>query len=182
MLGHPQVAYSSRDLHYVTLFAAGGVNAVLSKVLKRTFRQPRPSAMCDLLGNCDDYGLPSSHAQIVTFSFALTLALCLRSFRSAKRLERHKLIFEVTALGLASVLTGYARVRLGYHSVFQVLLGAAVGFTFALMVDQVLAYSAATAGKKIQRSSLAKALGLQNSLWPAYFPDKRQRAKLRHEQ
>ncbi|KAK9809588.1 hypothetical protein WJX73_004884 [Symbiochloris irregularis] len=46
------VAYSSRDLHYVTLFGGGCINAVLSKVLKRLFRQPRPSTMCAILGNC----------------------------------------------------------------------------------------------------------------------------------
>ena len=143
---------------------------MLSKALKRLFRQQRPALSCELLGICDDYGLPSSHTQIVSFTCVIMLCLAWRTFALARHVDKGNLVLEALFLAGATVFTAYARVSLGYHSVAQVLLGFTVGAVLAVMLDQLLAGLAPRAGNRIQQASLARALGLQNNLWPCYYP------------
>ena len=111
-------------------------------VVKKLVRQPRPAATCAMLGKCHKYGMPSSHAQVM--SFALSIALYMHLHRRKNRKTRNEAplskIMEVLELLLLAAVTanvGYARVYLGYHSWEQVfagvLLGGSIGwawFTF----------------------------------------------------
>lgn len=166
-----QVAYNSRDIHHILLAVGGGFNAVISKVLKRLFRQQRPSATCALLGICEEYGLPSSHAQILSFSLALVLLWAYRLIiqSSTSKLERAVAALEVVTLTALTAVTGYARVYLGYHSAVQVVLGTAAGLAgafvqYAVTVRYLLPY-----GAGVKRTKLAKLLDLQVRVWPAYY-------------
>ena len=165
------MAYNRRDLHHATLLGGAVVNAVLSKGLKRMFRQQRPSASCAILGICDEFGLPSSHSQILSFS--LVLVLCF-NFRAAQVRTMHfnHAILTLEAIGMfvLSALTGYARVYLGYHSVFQVLLGFAVGGMLALVQYLVTARYLHALGKGLVQTRLARILSVENDFWPEYFP------------
>lgn len=47
-------------------------NEVVNHALKSYFQAPRPTT-CELLGVCDTYGLPSSHAQCALYFVAMRL-------------------------------------------------------------------------------------------------------------
>ncbi len=111
--------YSRRDLHSITTLAGMWSNAVLGKALKRLFRQGRPAATCALLGICHKHGMPSSHAQLMAFVWALH-ALMLSGHRwPADAAQQGIHIVESALLGLAWAAVGYARVYLGYHDTWQ---------------------------------------------------------------
>ncbi|GAB4820868.1 hypothetical protein N2152v2_007914 [Parachlorella kessleri] len=83
--------------------------------------------------------MPSSHMQVMAF-VTTTCALLYRHRQRQRPAghQRHKLSVLMQQLqllllaGLAGAV-GYARVKLGYHSAGQVLAGAAVGSTFAVL-------------------------------------------------
>ena len=39
-------------------------DAGLATWLKRHIKQPRPPLKCELLGNCEQFGMPSNHTQV----------------------------------------------------------------------------------------------------------------------
>ena len=66
-----QVAYREREVRAWASLAGFVGNAAASKALKRLAAQRRPAVRCVLLGNCDSFGMPSSHAQSMAFAWAL---------------------------------------------------------------------------------------------------------------
>ena len=49
-------------------------HAGLATGLKRHIKQPRPPLKCELLGNCEQFGMPSNHTQVrPETAYALTL-------------------------------------------------------------------------------------------------------------
>lgn len=107
----------------------------LSMGVKRIVRQPRPAATCAMLGKCHKYGMPSSHAQVMSFalSTAVLTHLHRRKNRKAKLeapLSEAVEILELLILAAATAIVSFARVYLGYHSAGQVFAGVLFGSTF----------------------------------------------------
>jgi membrane-associated phospholipid phosphatase len=110
-------------------------NAILNVFLKITIQQPRPSIDTDkfniLLKNYkedifkngipDIFGMPSGHTQSIVFSTVYV-------FLSLK--ERNILLFYM----LLSLITMWQRVYCNHHTVFQVMVGTAIGSLFAYFV------------------------------------------------
>lgn len=113
----------------------------LAKLLKRCIRQPRPE-----LSLKKTYGMPSTHSSSIAF-FGVYLSLCIWNLRPHPRflphlLSRHGdagdfspfvrlLLTAGVAFGAISVC--WSRVKLTYHTPLQVVAGAAVGGTLAVL-------------------------------------------------
>lgn len=88
--------------------------------------------------NGKGYGMPSSHAQFVTFfSISLTLFLLIRhqpraSSTHAPRTFVERLLLSVLALTGAGAVA-QSRIYLNYHTPKQVLVGVAAGAIFAVV-------------------------------------------------
>jgi dolichyldiphosphatase len=100
-------------------------------LLKRYIKEERPRTM-----HGKGYGMPSSHAQFVTFfGVYLSLFLMLRhqphKDTGAPLSSAHRLFVSVAALGGAAAVAS-SRVYLGYHTPKQVCVGVIAGFTLAV--------------------------------------------------
>ncbi len=109
-------------------------------VVKRLLRHPRPQATCALLGKCHKYGMPSSHAQVMSYAFTTALLMHLHRRRNRKNVKnsapsRSEVIelIELVLLAALGALVGIARVYLGYHSADQVLAGVGLGSIFSVV-------------------------------------------------
>ena len=83
----------------------------------------RPASLCERLGNCHEYGMPSSHTQLMFFAFVTYLLLITRvpaSTLPAVRWQRTIHFLQGAALAALSAAVACSRVYLGYHSVSQV--------------------------------------------------------------
>ena len=164
-----------RDWQTFMLLVGLILNVVLNKVLKSTFREPRPSGSCALeysgsllssgSGGAEEYGMPSNHAQFVAFFAAFLSLFLLRRTTGAPLAER--LLLSAGLCGGAG-LVAYARVYLGYHSASQVAAGVTVGATAGAV--WFLAYAAPCgwfglerAGKAAAAHPFAKVLKLRDT-------------------
>lgn len=88
--------------------------------------------------NGKGYGMPSSHAQFVTFfSLSLTLFLLFRHTPHPTRTHTpttymERLLLSILALCSAGVVAG-SRIYLSYHTPKQVAVGCAAGAVFAVL-------------------------------------------------
>ncbi|KAK9837171.1 hypothetical protein WJX81_008161 [Elliptochloris bilobata] len=111
--------YESHDAlgHALALLSGAPYLIIFSQALI-AYREGerRPAARCGALGNCDSFGMPSSHAQTVAFAWALyACSGVLASRRPSVRQGA-----EGTLLGVLALVVCYARVYLGYHDLAQV--------------------------------------------------------------
>jgi dolichyldiphosphatase len=102
-------------------------------ILKRVLKEERPARMQN-----KGYGMPSSHAQFVSF-FSLTLALFLVFRHTPKpRTEEHTPLSLASRVGLSGLAVGgagvvaWSRVYLGYHTPKQVWVGCLAGAVCAV--------------------------------------------------
>ena len=84
------------------------------------------------------YGMPSSHAQFVTF-FSLSLSLFLLLRHTPNPSTTHtpisfpeRLLLSIVA-SICAAAVAYSRVYLNYHTLKQVLVGCAAGAVFAIL-------------------------------------------------
>ncbi|KAI0525569.1 PAP2-domain-containing protein [Xylaria bambusicola] len=128
--------WSTREVEIALLGAGQFACEVLNFALKRLIKEERPPRM-----NGKGYGMPSSHAQFVTF-FAVSLALFLL-FRHQPPGPEHRrknhtpltLLERVfwSIVGLLGALTvAWSRVYLNYHTEKQVLVGCTAGSVIAI--------------------------------------------------
>ena len=85
----------------------------------------RPTNLCERLGNCHEYGMPSSHTQLMAFAFVTYMLLVTRapaSTLAAGRVQRGFHLVQGAVLGLLTAGVAYSRIYLGYHSLSQVPL------------------------------------------------------------
>jgi len=127
--------WSTREAEVLLMFAGQMGCEALNWVLKRVLKEERPRRM-----NGKGYGMPSSHAQFVSFfSIALTLFLLLRhnphaphassTYIPTKFIER--LALSVAAL-VGALAVAESRIYLNYHTQKQVLVGCAAGAVCAV--------------------------------------------------
>jgi membrane-associated phospholipid phosphatase len=106
------------------------INMYLNKALKLIIKEPRPEnwkrfVSMEKLENEEQYGMPSGHAQSVTFS----LIYCF--------LITHSFEYLYVMLFIA-VLTLYQRYSNRNHTALQLLIGSIIGCIFAYIVVYIL--------------------------------------------
>ncbi|KAL6243650.1 hypothetical protein RBB50_009643 [Rhinocladiella similis] len=125
--------WASREVEIFLMFAGQMACEALNFGLKRLIQEERPQQM-----HGKGYGMPSSHAQFVTF-FSLSLSLWLlfrhvptssTSYSPSTFLER-LLLSLLACVGAGAVAA--SRVYLNYHTPKQVLVGVAAGAIFAVI-------------------------------------------------
>ncbi|KAJ4987554.1 PAP2 superfamily protein [Stagonosporopsis vannaccii] len=124
--------WSNREVEIALMFAGQMACEALNWVLKRHFKEERPREM-----HGKGYGMPSSHAQFVSF-FSVTLALFLLFRHVPHPTDTHtpfsfagRLVLSLLALASAAAVA-VSRIYLSYHTQKQVLVGCACGAAFAL--------------------------------------------------
>lgn len=116
-----------RELWDLLTLAGILVNEMVAQTLKRVFEQPRPPS-CAAVDFCHTYGMPSSHAQLAWFAATLSLARLLRCRRAnpGARFDPISVACAFASAPLAAAVAA-SRVRLGYHSIEQVIAGSLAG-------------------------------------------------------
>lgn len=161
-------------------------HAVVSRVLKELIRQPRPEASCTALGNCHEHGMPSSHSQFMTFS--CTIAILIFTRRYARVHHRHSpppkseftssliaspiYLLELSIFVTATILTCWARVYLGYHTVLQVVIGALLGVLNARLWVIVMDHAHASGALQRCTRALKPICPLRCDWWPTAITEK----------
>lgn len=118
-LMHVTLVASQRDLDSVSMLLGQITSEMLNKILKKIINQRRPDG-AQLSGS----GMPSAHSQFISFFAAYAIAYTWSRLNSHRYLEQ---CFTIVGSALLAVLTCYSRVRLGYHTKDQVIVGACVG-------------------------------------------------------
>ena len=119
MVAYATLALSRRDLHVCSLGLGQLLNEVLNYMLKNTIREPRPLHPLNTHHeHIPAWGMPSDHSQFIAFFAAYVTCYCRGSREGA---------VWITAAWVGSVVVIFSRVYLGYHTVRQVVVGAAVG-------------------------------------------------------
>lgn len=119
----------TREVEIALLFGGQLSCEALNLILKRTIKEHRPATH-----QGKGYGMPSSHAQFLSFwATSLSLFLLLRHRPRGPHAwsPRHRACLSLVALSLAA-LTAWSRAYLGYHSPRQVVVGCLAGGVFAL--------------------------------------------------
>ncbi|CAA9963913.1 PgpB Membrane-associated phospholipid phosphatase [Pyrenophora teres f. maculata] len=125
--------WSNREIEIFLMFAGQMACEALNWVLKRYIKEERPREM-----HGKGYGMPSSHAQFVSF-FSVTLALFLLFRHVPHPTDTHtpfslggRFLLSVLALVCAGAVA-VSRIYLSYHTPKQVTVGCAAGAVFALV-------------------------------------------------
>ncbi|KAK7539985.1 DOLPP1 protein [Phyllosticta citribraziliensis] len=125
--------WSSREVEICLMFAGQMACEALNWALKRWIKEERPRQMYG-----KGYGMPSSHAQFVSF-FSLYLTLFLLFRHAPHPTQTHtpttyaqRLGLSVLALASAAAVA-FSRIYLTYHTNKQVLVGCAAGAAFAVV-------------------------------------------------
>ena len=104
--------------------------------------------------------MPSSHTQVVSYVLGIYVMTWLTSKSPSRRLGAMISVMEPAILISLTIVVGYARVHLGYHTAFQVFLGGLLGFTFGLLWAWTAAAAVERHGRHIlERWPILKAVG-----------------------
>ncbi|KAF9731926.1 hypothetical protein PMIN06_003084 [Paraphaeosphaeria minitans] len=125
--------WSNREIEIMLMFVGQMGCEALNWCLKRLIKEERPREM-----HGKGYGMPSSHAQFVTF-FSVTLALFLLFRHVPHPTETHtpfsflqRFLLSVLAL-LSAAAVAVSRIYLNYHTPKQVLVGCLAGTVCAVV-------------------------------------------------
>mmetsp|Transcript_2700 Transcript_2700/g.8183 ORF Transcript_2700/g.8183 Transcript_2700/m.8183 type:complete len:219 (+) Transcript_2700:147-803(+) len=142
-----------RELHAVMCAAGLVANDVLSNVLKKTLSLlPALGSVAFRPAGCErtDGGLPSSHAQFAAFLVGYG-SQCLQL----------RFWWILLALYLHLGLTMFGRVYLGYHTVLQVVVGAALGILNGTLYGRI---SSVHVVPFLEQLAVCRHLSLRDSL------------------
>ncbi|KAF2136471.1 uncharacterized protein K452DRAFT_302744 [Aplosporella prunicola CBS 121167] len=134
------LVWSTREAEVIMMFGGQMACEALNWCLKRLIKEERPKQMYG-----KGYGMPSSHAQFVTFfSVYLTLFLLLRHTPHPTHTHTpttflQRLLLSAAAL-VSAAAVAHSRIYLTYHTPKQVLVGCAAGAVFAFVWFAVTAY------------------------------------------
>eukprot|EP01097_Dermamoeba_algensis_P006089 TRINITY_DN383_c0_g1_i1.p1 TRINITY_DN383_c0_g1~~TRINITY_DN383_c0_g1_i1.p1 ORF type:complete len:244 (-),score=51.88 TRINITY_DN383_c0_g1_i1:279-974(-) len=118
----------TRELQTCYFFLGQLLNEALALTLKELIKQPRPHT--DLL--LKDYGMPSSHAQFMSFFTSYVFF----SFFFSQRVTFQNPFGKYLILAVLLFLTGstaYSRLEMKYHSLEQVVAGHLIGILTAFV-------------------------------------------------
>lgn len=120
----PWVGGASGTACALRMLGLGLLNLVIYTTLKRYFARPRPYRACESIRPCaqslDEYSFPSGHA-LHAVSFSLLLVLYYPHM--------------AWPLGIFTTLVALSRVVLGLHYPSDVIIGGAIGFATAQLVQ-----------------------------------------------
>lgn len=123
-----------RDLHTISYFFGILLNEVINFVLKHLIKELRPCKDREIL--LTEYGMPSSHSQFMWF-FAMYLAffVLIRLHHGSSSISLESLWKYLVTIGgfLAASLVSYSRIYLQYHTSLQVIYGAILGISLAIL-------------------------------------------------
>ncbi|DAZ99359.1 TPA: hypothetical protein N0F65_005210 [Lagenidium giganteum] len=119
MVMYATLVVFQRDMDIIFMLIGQLANEVLNQILKRSIHQSRPHG-----ARMSGSGMPSAHSQFITFFSTYVILYTWKRLNSHRRLEQT--LTMVGAIVLATMVC-VSRVRLGYHSLEQVLAGACVG-------------------------------------------------------
>ncbi|RLN46050.1 hypothetical protein BBJ29_003382 [Phytophthora kernoviae] len=132
-LMHVTLVAFQRDLDSVSMFLGQVTSEVLNKVLKKAINQRRPDG-----ARMGGSGMPSAHSQFISYFASYAVAYTWSRLNSHRYMEQ---CFTIVGAILLALLTCYSRVRLGYHTKDQVIVGALVGvlagFTWHALISMV---------------------------------------------
>ncbi|KAF1967352.1 DOLPP1 protein [Bimuria novae-zelandiae CBS 107.79] len=124
--------WSNREIEIMLMFAGQMACEALNWCLKRWIKEERPREM-----HGKGYGMPSSHAQFVSF-FSITLALFLLFRHVPHPTDTHtpftffqRFVLSVLAL-ISAAAVAVSRIYLSYHTPKQVLVGCVAGTVCAV--------------------------------------------------
>ncbi|RDW89174.1 acid phosphatase haloperoxidase-2 [Coleophoma cylindrospora] len=127
--------WSTREIEILLMFGGQLACEALNFALKRILKEERPKQM-----HGKGYGMPSSHAQFVSFfSISLTLFLLLRHTPPKRPTPTHTPLSMVERVGLSALALGnaslvaWSRTYLSYHTNKQVLVGCLAGTLSAVV-------------------------------------------------
>jgi dolichyldiphosphatase len=138
--------------------ASEGVN----RVLKNTIKQARPIHTCAALNVCESHGMPSSHAQFMFFACTVLCFASIWRSPASNAVARLLQVAEILALLIMSVVVAASRVYLGYHSVHQVVAGAALGVALGGAWASIAHYVSPLYAK-IARLAICRMLDVQDT-------------------
>lgn len=126
-IGYLTVFLFRRDIQTLFILSGQCFSIIISSILKDIIGQPRPLTQDDLL----DYGMPSSHA---VFASYLGTIIILQIYAIPSRFLHNLLKFIYISVVIAiSCAACASRVYLGYHYFSQVLVGAILGGSIAVL-------------------------------------------------
>ena len=113
------------------------VNFVISYVLKKLIRQPRPEHPWEQARR-RDHGMPSNHSQMMFHYCVATAFIINRSWSAAGVDTRHRCLKVVQSclLLLLAALVAWSRVYNHYHTLEQVLVGMVLGVGMAVFFEK----------------------------------------------
>ncbi|OJJ43835.1 hypothetical protein ASPZODRAFT_876470 [Penicilliopsis zonata CBS 506.65] len=123
-IAYVTLAWASREMELILMFAGQMGCEALNFVLKRLIKEERPKKMYG-----KGYGMPSSHAQFVTY-FAIYISLFILFRHVPSPTTGHSFLTRLfvaiaACVGAGAVAT--SRIYLNYHTPKQVLVGCAAG-------------------------------------------------------
>ncbi|PVU95194.1 hypothetical protein BB561_001977 [Smittium simulii] len=119
----------TRRLYFAAFLGGQVINELINNVLKKMFKQPRPS------GKGMGYGMPSAHAQFFTFLFFYLIS---NIKTKSNFIEQSKRVVAPVLFSLL-VLVCWSRVYHGYHTLIQVLVGVSFGVGFSYSWTHIVA-------------------------------------------
>jgi len=127
IISYVTTLFITRELELLLMFAGQLSCEGLNWALKRLIREQRPKTM-----HGRGYGMPSSHAQFVSF-FAVYLGLLLarRGLGGKELVWWRRASYTLIAM-VGSGVVASSRIYLSYHTEKQVFVGYAVGVVFAV--------------------------------------------------
>ncbi|KAJ2083920.1 hypothetical protein H4R24_000450 [Coemansia sp. RSA 988] len=133
IVAETSIVLGRREVAGILLLLGQLLNEAFNLALKLAIRDDRPNAR---LG--DGYGMPSSHSQFMGY-FVLYMVVYLERHITTNVI--HKCITQLGAF-ILGISVAFSRVYLGYHTAWQVLVGAVVGIGFGviwyLFVERIL--------------------------------------------
>lgn len=129
--------YTRRELHEGVLLVGVVLEEAAARGLKHLMKHPRP-ATCKMLNICHSHGMPSSHTSLMFCYLAITMCLAMLHRSKRSDISVATSVLEQLACGTVAAAVGWSRVYLGYHSIDQVLAGAAFGSVFGIILFGVM--------------------------------------------
>jgi dolichyldiphosphatase len=130
--------YTRREVHEAMLLLGLVLEEAVARLLKDLLRHPRP-ATCKMLHMCHSHGMPSSHTSMMFCYFVITSCWALQNWSKRSTASKLLSLGEQVFCAVSAVAVSTSRVYLGYHSIDQVIAGAAFGSAFALLWLGVMA-------------------------------------------
>ncbi|TYZ56993.1 hypothetical protein PybrP1_008905 [[Pythium] brassicae (nom. inval.)] len=144
------ITLTPRDLDAFAALVGQLANEVLNQVLKRTIQQSRPVG-----ARKGGAGMPSAHAQFVAFFAAYVIAYTYKRLNEHRRLEQ---LLTIASAAVLAVAVCFSRVRLGYHTKEQVVVGALVGTCVGLLWHSFIAKISVWLFPLVAQSQLGQSL------------------------